>query len=226
MDLTELSHKLGKQLDDLRDRTAEAVGADGGSVFRELDKLSSQLDDVEDHLEDRIDAVADLVDDHWAALRSSERRTTWPRRLFWLAIGVGGGMVAAYLADPDRGKSRRAEIGQQLGATARDVADQATSQVKDAASQAKGQIIESAKEVVPDELQVPADAQTLRDRIQSEAFGGRDDVQDVIIKVDGPGQIALKGAVPTTDNERELLAAVASVDGVLEVRSELSVRSV
>jgi osmotically-inducible protein OsmY len=79
---------------------------------------------------------------------------------------------------------------------------------------------------VPDELQVPADAQTLRDRIQSEAFGGRDDVQDVIIKVDGPGQVALKGAVPTTDNERELLAAVASVDGVLEVRSELSVRSV
>jgi hypothetical protein len=31
--------------------------------------------------------------------------------------------------------------------------------------------------------------------------------------------------VPATDNERDLLAAVASVDGVLDVRSELSVRA-
>jgi gas vesicle protein len=225
MDLTELSHKLTKQLDDLRDRTAEAVGADGGSVFRELNKLSKQIDGVEAHLDDRIDDVADLVDDHWASVHANQRRTTWPRRLFWLAVGVAGGMAGAYLADPDRGRSRRAEIGQQLGATARDVADQATSQAKLAAERAKGQVIESAKDVVPDQAKVPADAQTLRDRIQSEAFGGRDDVPDVVIKVDGPGLVALKGAVPTPENERELLAAVASVDGVLEVRSELNVRS-
>jgi gas vesicle protein len=224
MDLTELSHKLTKQLDDLRDRTAEAVGADGGSVFRELSKLSSQLGDVEDHLDDRIDDVAALVEDQWAALRSSERRTTWPRRLFWLAVGVAGGMAAAYLADPDRGRSRRAEIGQQLGSTARDVAEQATEQAKDVTNRVRGQVVETASEAIPDEFQVPADAQTLRDRIQSEAFGGRDDVQDVVIKVDGPGQIALKGTVPSTENERDLLAAVASVDGVLDVRSELSVR--
>jgi gas vesicle protein len=224
MDLTELSHKLTKQLDDLRDRTAEAVGADGGSVFRELSKLSSQLDGVEDHLDDRIDEVAALVEDQWAALRSSERRTTWPRRLFWLTIGVAGGMVAAYLADPDRGRSRRAEIGQQLGSTARDVAEQATVQAKDVTNRVRGQVVETASDAIPDEFQVPADAQTLRDRIQSEAFGGRDDVQDVVIKVDGPGQVALKGTVPSPDNERDLLAVVANVDGVLDVRSELSVR--
>jgi gas vesicle protein len=225
MDLTELSHKLTSQLDELRDRTAEAVGADGGSVFRELGKLSKKLDGVEAHLDDRIDDVADLIDDHWATLHARQRRTTWPRRFFWLAVGVAGGMAAAYLADPDRGKARRAEIGQQLGATARDVAEQATHQAKDAAERVKGQVIESAKEAAPDELQVPADAQTLRDRIQSEVFGHRDDVQDVIIKVDGPGQVALKGTVPGSDNERDLLAAVASVDGVLDVRSELSVRA-
>jgi gas vesicle protein len=226
MDLTELSNKLTKQLDDLRDRTAEAVGADGGSVFRELSKLSSQLGDVEDHLDDRIEEVAALVEDQWAALRSSERRTTWPRRLFWLTIGVAGGMVAAYLADPDRGRSRRAEIGQQLGSTAREVAEQATEQAKDVTNRVRGQVVETTSEAIPDEFQVPADAQTLRDRIQSEAFGGRDDVQDVVIKVDGPGQVALKGTVPTTENERDLLAAVASVAGVLDVRSELNVRQV
>jgi gas vesicle protein len=225
MDLTELSHKLTKQLDDLRDRTAEAVGADGGSVFRELSKLSDQVSGVEDHLDDRCDEVVSLVENQWATLRASDRRTTWPRRLFWLAIGVAGGMAAAYLADPDRGTARRAELGQQLGATARDVAEQATAQAKQAADRAKGQLIDSAKEAVPDELQIPADAQTLRDRIQSEAFGGRGDVQDVVIKVDGPGLIALKGTVPTPENERELLAAVAAVNGVLEVRSELNVRS-
>jgi hypothetical protein len=43
MELTDLTHKLSKQLDELRDRTADAVGADGGSVFRELGKLSKQL---------------------------------------------------------------------------------------------------------------------------------------------------------------------------------------
>lgn len=226
LDLTELSHKLTSQLDELRDRTAEAVGADGGSVFRELGKLSKQLDQVEDHLDDRIDDVADLVDDHLAVLHARDRRTTWPRRLFWLAMGVAGGMAAAYLADPDRGRARRAEIGQQLGSTAREVADQATAQAKDAAERVKGQVIESAKEAAPEELLVPADAQTLSDRIKSEVFGHRDDVQDVVIKVDAPGQVALKGTVPSTDNERDLLAAVASVDGVLDVRSELTVRSI
>jgi gas vesicle protein len=226
MDLTELSHKLTKQIDDLRDRTAEAVGADGGSLFRELSKLSDQLDEVESHLDDRIDEVATLVDDHWTALRSSQRRTTWPRRAFWLALGVAGGMAAAYLADPDRGRTRRAEISQQLSATAREVAEQAAGQAKELADRAKGELIESASDAVPDEFQIPADAQTLRDRIQSEAFGGRDDVQDVIIKVDGPGMVALKGTVPTPDNERDLLAAVSNVAGVLEVRSELNVRGV
>jgi gas vesicle protein len=225
MDLTQLTDKLTKQLDDLRDRTAEAVGADGGSVFREFSKLSDQLDDVEEHLDDRIDDLATLIDDHWASIHASQRRTTWPRRLFWLTVGVAGGMAAAYLADPDRGRARRAEISQQLSSTARDVTEQAVGQAKDAASRATGQLIESAKDVVPDELQVPADAQTLRDRIQSEVFGGRDDVTDVVLLIDGPGQVALKGTVPAPDNERELLTAVAEVDGVLEVRSELSVRT-
>jgi gas vesicle protein len=225
MELTDLTHKLSKQLDELRDRTADAVGADGGSVFRELGKLSKQLGEVEDHLDDRIEDVADLVDEHWASVHARQRRTTWPRRLFWLTVGVAGGMVAAYLADPDRGRTRRAEIGQQLGATARDVAEQTAAQAKDAAQRVKGEIIEGAKEAAPDELQVPADAQTLSDRIKSEVFGHRDDVQDVVIRVDGPGQVALKGTVPATDNERDLLAAVASVDGVLDVRSELSVRA-
>jgi gas vesicle protein len=225
MDLTELSHKLSKQLDELRDRTADAVGADGESVFRDLGKLSKQLDAVEGHLDDRIEDVADLIDSHWASLHARQRRTTWPRRLFWLTVGVAGGMVAAYLADPDRGRTRRAELSQQLTASARDVAEQASTQAKDAAQRVKGQVIEGAKEAAPDELQIPADAQTLRDRIQSEVFGHRDDVQDVVILVDGPGRVALKGTVPASDNERELLAAVASVSGVLDVRSELSVRA-
>jgi gas vesicle protein len=224
MDLTELSHKLTGQLDELRDRTAEAVGADGGSVFRELSKLSKQIDAVDAHVDDRIDDVQALIDDHWASFTREQRRTTWPRRLFWLALGAATGAAAAYLADPDRGRSRRAELQQQVGSSFRDVAEQATGQAKEAAGKVKGQLIEGAKEAAPDELFVPADAQTLRDRIKSEVFGRRDDVQDVVINVDAPGQVALKGTVPGPDNERDLLAAVAGVDGVLDVRSELSVR--
>jgi hypothetical protein len=54
-------------------------------------------------------------------------------------------------------------------------------------------------------------------------FGHRGDVDRVVLRVDGPGAVALKGTVPTPVSESELVAAVAAVDGVIDVTSELAV---
>jgi osmotically-inducible protein OsmY len=91
-----------------------------------------------------------------------------------------------------------------------------------AVDRARGAAIETAKEAMPED--VPTDPKLLQDRIKSSVFGHRDDVSDVVIKVDAPGSVALKGTVPDARSEQELLASVSEVDGVLDVRSELSIR--
>ena len=226
MDLSQLPDLLGKSVDELRDRTASAVKADGESVFRELRGIGQRLDDVADHVShvaDRVDRIDDEQSARFKALAAATRRTTWPRRLVWLGVGLALGAGAAYVADPDRGRSRRAQLSDQLAARARDVTEEMTDQAKQAADRAKGAAIESAKDVLPED--VPDDPKVLESRVKSHALGGRDDVADVVIRVDGPGRVALKGTVPTSESERELLAEVAGVEGVVDVRSELTVRA-
>lgn len=264
MQLHDLSEKLATGIDEIRDRTAEAVGGDGGSVFREFGRLSRQLTTTEQQLGDRIDAHAQEQTETLLDVLGTGKRTTWPRRAFWLAIGVAAGYGIAYLTDPERGAVRRHQLGQELQTRADEVrgqvaaqteqfrevageragelrdqfseqasqaidtaaqrADELRGQVGHTVQQARGAVVESATDALPETP--TADPRLLEDRIKSQVFGYRDDVQDVVLKVDGPGQVALKGTVPTPQNERELLAAIAEVDGVVDVRSELSVRSV
>ncbi|MEX2505178.1 MAG: BON domain-containing protein [Egicoccus sp.] len=268
MHLHDLSEKLTTGFDEIRDRTADVVGGDGGSVFREFGRLGKQLTEVEKHLSTKLDEMqeeqTDLLDD----LLSADNRTTWPRRLFWLLIGAAAGYGTAFLTDPDRGPQRRQQLGQELSTRAdevkgqvmtqteqlRDKASAQASQAVDAAAQkadelrgqatqaaaqkteelrgqaeqtlakAQGTARDALKDAMPD--RPTDDPGLLEDKIKSEVFGYRDDVQDVIIKVEGPGAVSLKGTVPTPQNERDLLAAVAEVDGVIDVRSELTVRSI
>jgi hyperosmotically inducible periplasmic protein len=226
VDLSQLSERFGSSVDELRDRTAEAMKADGESVFRELRSLSNRFETVGE----RIGSISDRLDDlevqqahGFDELTSASRGTSWPRRLFWMLIGLGLGAGAAYLADPDRGRSRRDQLTDQLAARTRDLTEEATTQAKIAADRAKGSLVESAKDVLPED--VPDDPKLLEQRIKSHALGGRDDVADVVVRVDAPGQVALKGTVPSAESERQLLIEVAEVEGVTDVRSELSVRA-
>lgn len=268
MHLHDLSEKLTTGIDEIRDRTADVVGGDGGSVFREFGRLSKQLTGVEKHLSTKLDEMQDEQTDLLEDLLDADNRTTWPRRLFWLLLGAAAGYGAAFLTDPDRGRDRRQHLGQELSSRADEVKGQVasqTEQLRDRASaqasqavdaaakkadelreqatkvagqktdelrgqaeqtlaKAQGAAREAVKDVMPD--QATDDPRLLEDRIKSQVFGYRDDVQDVIIKVEGPGSVSLKGTVPTPQNERDLLAAVAEVDGVIDVRSELTVRSI
>lgn len=226
MDLSQLPERFGSTVDELRDRSAAAMKADGESVFREVRSLSERFDDVGDRiarLGDRLDELEVEQASGFGELLSASRRTTWPRRVAWFGLGLALGVGVAYLADPDRGRSRRDQLGDQLAARTRDLTEEASNQAKLATDRAKGTLVESAKDVLPED--VPDDPKLLEQRVKSHALGGRDDVADVVVRVDGPGEVSLKGTVPNAESERDLLVQVADVEGVTDVRSELSVRA-
>lgn len=222
MRLEELPERLGHRMDELRDRTASAVATDGDSILHELRRLASRLDGVEQRLVERLERLRQDDTARLDQLLSARRRTTWPRRGFWLLLGLAAGVAAAFLADPDRGRARRAKLSDQVAARARDLGSDAATQAKIRTDRARGTLIERAKDRLPED--VPDNPKVLEQRIRSEVFGARDDVTDVVLRVDGPGQVALKGTVPSATSERELLAAVGDVDGVVDVSSELAVR--
>lgn len=68
------------------------------------------------------------------------------------------------------------------------------------------------------------DSQALEERIRTEVLGRRDDVTEVVVRVEEPGRVALAGTVPSDDSLRDLVDSVRNVNGVTDVRSELSVR--
>lgn len=233
-DVDHLTDRLAGKVDDLRDRTVSAVGAiEDRAITGEMRRLRDRIDRLDDGLPARLaDAVESQTSrfeeiardqsDRFDSLVRGTRRTSWPRRLFWVGIGIAAGAAATYLADPDVGRSRRARLSDQMAATGRDLVREAEQEARYAAGKAKGATIEAAKSALPED--VPADPRTLEERIRSNVFGYREDVQDVVIKVDEPGEVALKGTVPSEQSVDELVSAVRDVDGVIDVRSELVVR--
>lgn len=224
MSFQDLPERIGQEVSGLRDRTAEAVRADSDSFFRAVSKLGDRFDDLEETLTDRLDRLSRLTEANADALeRVGSKRTTWPRRLFWAFLGGSIAAAVAYLADPERGRARRARLSDQVASRARKVGGEVFQEAKVAADRARGTVIEAAKDLLPDD--VPDDPDLLEQRIRSEVFGHRDDTADVVLRVDGPGVVALKGTVPTRDSEDELVRSVGAVDGVTDVTSELEVRA-
>lgn len=230
MEIEDLSERVTDTVGGLRDRTAEAVRGDGRSVFREVRKLSRRIDHVNDEMGRQFDASEQslsrqlkTLDGRIDSLIAARRRTGWPWRLLWVGVGVGVGVVAAYFADPDRGRARRSHLTDQAIAQGRDLGSQAAGRAKNVAARTKGKAIETAKDLMPED--VPSDPRVLEQRIKSEVFGHRADTARVILRIDAPGTVALKGTVPNVTSERELMREVAEVDGVVEVQSELSVGS-
>jgi gas vesicle protein len=164
-------------------------------------------DDHMHHGDQHLDDLADLddLDDHTCPSR-------WPSRLFFFALGVGVGAVASYLGDPDRGATRRTQLQQKVRSKAKDVGDQAVDQARDATQRAVG----SAIDAVP-EVSQPSDA-VLLERVRSEAIGPSSVPTAQLVTTVVDGVVELRGRVDTLPQREELLAAVAAVSGVKEVR--------
>lgn len=171
--LDRLPELFSEQVDRVRDRTAEAVSSDGASILREVGKLRAAFDDLGDELRDRVDVleatIGDLADDVDDGSRGNA--TTWPRRLFWLAVGTGVGVGVGYLTDPDRGQDRRA----QLVDTAQSRADEVAREASQRASDVRDQVATSAQHVA-DETQSAVSSVT--DEVKDAAEDVADQAQD------------------------------------------------
>lgn len=176
MHLDRIPELVTDQVDRVRDRTAEAVGADGGSVLRELGKLGRKLDSTEKHLTSRLDDIAETTSTNEAQLGSLGKGTTWPRRLFWVAVGLGAGAAAAYLADPDRGEQRRQEIVGQ----AQNRVQTATEDVTARVSSVKDQAVDRAQDVKD---QAITSAKAVADEAQHAAKDVADEAQHAVVDV-------------------------------------------
>ncbi len=104
-----LTEKVSHGVEELRDRAAETISADGESVFRALRRLSDRIDEAEGNLQERIlDAETSLADG-LDEVASQRRRTTWPRRLFWLLLGASA-VASVFVSAPERAKELRNQL--------------------------------------------------------------------------------------------------------------------
>lgn len=133
------------------------------------------------------------------------------------AAGVGGALVA-WLLDPDRGRSRRAQLGGQAAGTARRVVRQTERAINAASSTAAGKL-EAARHA--DDAPGDLDDATLTAKVETELF--RDpSVPKGALNVNVERGIAvLRGEVPDEAMRQALVDRAAAIGGVWSVRNLL-----
>jgi osmotically-inducible protein OsmY len=135
-------------------------------------------------------------------------RPSLGQRLAWLAGGVVLGSIAAYLADPDRGRERRADLQEQGARLAAQAADLAAGTTDPALSGAAG-------ELTPD-MKDPSDA-VLIERVRSDAIGPSTVRNSAIVTTVEGGVVTVRGQVDERGQREDLLGRIRGVDGVEDV---------
>ena len=157
------------------------------------------------------------------AERAKERATGRTRRSWTSSLLVAGGAatagaVIALLADPARGRARRARLIDQGGAAVRQALRRSEHVVRAIRSTAEGKLealSEGGRRVGP------IDDVTIRDRAETELFRDPSVPKGTINLSVERGILVLRGEV-TDDEMRERLARdAASIDGVWSVRNLL-----
>lgn len=138
----DLSDRFAHTVEELRDRTAQAVSSDGPSVWRALAQLRHRVEEVAPSVVEHLDAREDSLTRELHDLERNTRRTTWPRRLIWLLTGAALGAGAAWLADPDRGDARRAELAEEASERARKASSEVRERARVATERIRGQVTE------------------------------------------------------------------------------------
>ncbi|MBW3664406.1 MAG: BON domain-containing protein [Actinobacteria bacterium] len=224
--ISEITDRIGETVHDLRESAASSLNEVASS--RELNRMSRRLSGLDEHLTEALavlgDRIAAFETDLDGLLDRLDRgkTTTWPRRIFWFAVGTAAGAAAAGLLDPQMGRTRRAKLADQARATAKDIADDVRAQADYTAGVAKGAAIETAKGAFDLET-VPADIDTLRQKIKSEVLGQVEGAREVDLDVEPGGRVILRGRVSDRAIEKQLMAAISDVAGVNEITDELEV---
>lgn len=130
-----------------------------------------------------------------------------------LGIGAAAGVAATYFFDPDRGRARRAQTTDQIGAALRDQADDLRKKADYKAGELRGAIAEK----LPTQEGGDYDAKTLKEKVESEVLGMGDIDKSAIVVTARDGIIELRGQVPTVEQRRTLVESTRKVDGVRDV---------
>ncbi len=105
MKVEELSGKVAQGVEEARDRAAEALAGDGESVFRAIARLGDRIEAAEKTIDARVAAAEETFAEGLADVAVS-KRTTWPRRVFWLTLGLSAG-IGFVVGFPDKVKELR-----------------------------------------------------------------------------------------------------------------------
>ena len=157
-----------------------------------------------------------------AAAVGRQRGPGWIGALVLAGLASVGGAVVAFLADPARGRSRRARLVDQGGAIIRRTGRRAERAVRGAGATASGAMA-AISHARPSGTGAIDDV-TLRDRAETELF--RDpSVPKGKINVNAErGILVLRGEVPTAALRDRLVTEAEGIDGVWSVHNLLRVK--
>ncbi len=211
----------------------KAFGWDGGAslqrtredvadrVNREFAKQAANLTRQAAMLLDRAAGISERLDTIQSDVGKRLAPPAKPRRgpmVLLLLAGAGVGYLAAYLLDPERGRSRRTEIARRLGGIgleANRMAQRTTVRATDKASGIKSRVLSRTGSAETDDL-------TILDRVESEVFRDpaipKGDINVMVVE----GKAVLRGQVEEPQIGA-IEAAVRKVVGVKEVENLLHV---
>jgi osmotically-inducible protein OsmY len=163
--------------------------------------------------------------------RAWQRRQRAQRAATWTGRGIGAGTVllaglagaaAAYFLDPDRGRGRRIQAADQLGAFARRTGDDVgrVARYVSATASAKAQAWMRPRS----DYMAPNDA-ALKAKVESELFADPSiDKGRLNINVES-GVVVLRGTADSEDQIARIVSATRAISGVRNVRDVLRVPS-
>lgn len=128
------------------------------------------------------------------------------------------GAALAYLFDPDRGRSRRAQLSDQAKSQIRDATETVRAQAEYQAGVARGAFHEATSSFEPKR---EFDEETLLQKVRSEALGH---FPSEAVEVDiTDGTVRVSGSIPSSADREQLLGMIRDVDGVDTVEDRLEV---
>jgi gas vesicle protein len=156
-----------------------------------------------------------------ARARLAGPRPAGPGLIRGLLVAAGGaiaGALAAFLLDPDRGRSRRARYLDQAAAAVRRGARQAQQAGRAARSTFEGRLdaVSADRASAPD-----LNDAALAQKVETQLFRNRRALKGTVnINVEG-GVVVLRGEVPDDGTREALETRAARIDGVWSVRNLL-----
>lgn len=145
----------------------------------------------------------------------------WLGSLTFAALAGIGGAVAAFLLDPTRGRSRRAQLLDQGGAMIRRTGRRAEHAIRGAAASASGAVA-AIQHRNPSGTGAIDDV-TLRDRAETELFRDPSVPKGTINLSAERGVLVLRGEVPNVELRERLASEAERIDGVWSVQNLLRV---